>query len=75
MLLWLTKHLHPDIANAVREASKVMDGANSAQLNYMLRIVKYMVESKYQKLKLQPNNDQSKKWVMKAFTDSNYSGD
>jgi hypothetical protein len=27
MLLWLTKHSRPDIANAVRESSKVMDSA------------------------------------------------
>jgi copper chaperone CopZ len=30
MLLWMTKHTRPDISNAVREASKVMDGATSA---------------------------------------------
>ena len=30
MLLYLVKHSHPDIANAVRELSKVLDGANMA---------------------------------------------
>ncbi len=30
MLLYLVKHLCPDIAKAVRELSKVLDGANMA---------------------------------------------
>jgi hypothetical protein len=30
ILLWLMKHLQPDIANAVQKANKVMDGAKKA---------------------------------------------
>ena len=46
MLLWLTKHSRPDIPNAVREASKVMDGATLAHFKYMLRIVKYVIDTR-----------------------------
>ena len=35
MLLYLVKHSHPDIANAIRELSKVLDGANMATLKEM----------------------------------------
>ena len=31
MLLWLVKHSRPDIANAVRELTKVLDGASAAR--------------------------------------------
>jgi hypothetical protein len=30
MLLYLVKHLRPDIANVIRELSKMMDGATPA---------------------------------------------
>ena len=35
MLLYLVKHSHPDIANTVRELSKVLDGANMAAYKEM----------------------------------------
>ena len=50
MLLWLTKHSRPDLSNAVREASKVMDGATQEHLKYLLRIVKYALDTKKHKL-------------------------
>lgn len=75
MLLWLTKHSRPDIANAVREASKVMDGATEAHYKYMLKIIKYVVETKTRKLKLQPEVIKQGEWYLKAFSDSDYSGD
>ena len=36
ILLWLMKHSRPDIANAVHEASKVMDGATKTHQKYLL---------------------------------------
>ena len=35
-LLYLTKHLRPDIANAVCKLSKSMDGASKLQFREML---------------------------------------
>ena len=36
MLLYLTKHTRPDIANAVREHSKMMDGATELHYKSLL---------------------------------------
>ena len=46
MLLWLMKHSRPNISNAMREGSKVMDKATLGDYKYMLRIVKYVLETK-----------------------------
>ena len=43
MLLWLMKHLFPDISNATREASKVMDSATTNGYKYLLQIIKYLL--------------------------------
>jgi copper chaperone CopZ len=75
MLLWLTKHSRSDIANCVREASKVMDGATLAHYKYMLCIVKYVVDTENLKLKINPNKVHEGEWHVKAFTDSDFSGD
>ena len=46
MLLYLVKHLLPDIANAVRELSKLLDGANMAAYKEMHRIIKYVLNTR-----------------------------
>ena len=38
------KHSHPDIANVVRELSKVLDGANKAAFKEMHGIIKYVLD-------------------------------
>jgi hypothetical protein len=43
MLLCLVKHSIPDIANAVRELSKVTDGATDAHWKALLRVEKYVL--------------------------------
>jgi hypothetical protein len=40
------KHSRPDIPNAVREANKVIDGATRKHWKYLLRIIKYVLETK-----------------------------
>jgi hypothetical protein len=70
------KHTRPDISNATREASKVMDGATYGHYKYLLRIIGYVLNTKDRKLKY-------KKWTskddsnvyLKAFCDSDYAGD
>ncbi len=37
------KHLRPDIANAVRELSKVLDGANMVAYKEMHQVIKYVL--------------------------------
>ena len=57
MLLYLIKHSRPDLANAVRELSKVMDGATTAHYKDMMRTIKYVVETKDKGLLMIPKND------------------
>ena len=64
MLLWLSKHSRPDIANAVREASKVMDSGTKVHYQYLLRLIKYTVETGHQKLRLKVNSDCEEKWKL-----------
>jgi hypothetical protein len=45
MLLYLVKHSRPDISNAVRELSKVADGATRAHWNALLRTNKYFLDT------------------------------
>jgi hypothetical protein len=73
MLLYLTKHSRPDISNAVRELSKVMDGATEAHM--MLRGVKYILDTKDKGLLLSPTELVNDEWEFTAFSDSDYSGD
>jgi hypothetical protein len=54
MLMYLVKHSRPDIANATQELTKVLDGATDAHWNAMMRIIKYVFDTKMYSLKLQP---------------------
>jgi dTDP-D-glucose 4,6-dehydratase len=51
ILLWLMKHSKPDIANTVREASKVIGRATQAHWKYLIQIIKYVIERKEKKLR------------------------
>jgi hypothetical protein len=42
MLMYLVKHSRPDIANATRELTKVLDGATEAHWKAMMRIIKFV---------------------------------
>ena len=50
MLLYLVKHSRPDIANAVRELTKVLDRATLAHWKAMLRVIK--LRASYEKSRL-----------------------
>ena len=45
MLLYLVKFSRPDIANSVRELSKVMDGATKGHLICLLRVIKFVLDT------------------------------
>ena len=73
-LLYLVKHSRPDISNAVRELSKVLDGPSEAAFKEMLRVVKYVLDTKNYALKIHPKwNDN--KWQMVAYSDSDWATD
>jgi hypothetical protein len=52
MLLYLVKFSRPDIANGVRELSKVMDGATAAHVKSLHRILKYVVDTRNRVLRM-----------------------
>jgi hypothetical protein len=74
MLLCLVKHSRPDIANAVRELSKSVDGATCASLKEMRRIIKFVLDTKEWGLKIEPKPE-GQDWYIVVFCDSDYAGD
>lgn len=76
MLLYLIKYSRPDIANGVRELSKVMDGATFAHYKSMLRVIKFISNTRDKCLELNGENfGQGLLWKLQAFCDSDYAGD
>ncbi len=53
-LLQFIKYSRPDVANAVRELSKCMDGATRATFKEMCRLIKFVLDTKDLGLKIQP---------------------
>jgi hypothetical protein len=74
MLMYLVKHSRPDIANATRELSKVLDGATEAHWKAMLRIVKYIFDTKMVSLRLKPYLQDNKVHI-RGISDSEFAGD
>jgi putative heme iron utilization protein len=72
MLMYLVKHSRPDIANAARELTKVLDGATEAHWKAMMRIIKYVFDTKMHSLKLKPYG---KIATLKGISDSEFAGD
>jgi hypothetical protein len=66
MLLYLTKYSSPDLCNFIRELSKCMEKANMGSYLEMLRVVKFVIDTKTFCLKIRPKID-SKGWSLKYF--------
>jgi hypothetical protein len=75
MLLYLVKHSRPDIANVVRELSKMMDGATPAAFKELKRTIKFVLDTRTFGLRIEPKMGNEEKWSMTIFTDSEYAGD
>ena len=75
MLNYLVKHSRPDIANCTRELSKVLDGSTPASYKEMLRVIKYVLDTRTLGLKLCPKGKLNEPWNITCFTDSDYAGD
>jgi hypothetical protein len=74
MLLYLIKHSRPDLSNAVRELTKVLDGATPAHWKAMLRVIKYVFDTRHYALRLHPNMIDGKATI-RGISDSEYAGD
>jgi hypothetical protein len=69
MLLYLIKYSQPDSCNVVRELSKCMDKATMGTYLEMLRVVKFVIDTKIFCLKIRPEN-KIKNWSIHVFCDS-----
>jgi hypothetical protein len=74
MLLYLTKYSRPDISNVVRELSKCMDGATIGTYLELLRVIKFVLDTKNFGLKIRPNFAE-KSWNLNVSCDSDWAGD
>jgi hypothetical protein len=59
-LLYLTKHSRPDIANAVRELLKCMDGETPSAFKEMKRLAKFVMDTDNYGLKVLPTISRAK---------------
>ena len=76
MLLYLVKHSRPDISNAVRELSKVADGATEAHWKQLLRAIKYVITTENKALKLRPKlKGENSMFYLEGLSDSNFGED
>jgi hypothetical protein len=74
MLLYLINYSRPDLCNVVRELSKCMDKATVGTYFEMLRVVKFVIDTKKFCLKIRPEN-KVKNWSLHVFCDSDWAGD
>jgi hypothetical protein len=54
MLLYLVKHSRPDISNAVRELTKVLDGATNDHWKSLICTIKFVLDTIIYALRLSP---------------------
>ena len=59
----------------VRELAKEMTGASQAALKELLRVIKFVIDTKDLGLKVEPMQKQNDKWSMLVYTDSDWAGD
>ena len=74
MLMYLVKHSRPDIANATRELTKVLDGATEAHWKAMMRIIKYVLDTRSYSLRLKPCVTNGNV-TLRGISDSEFAGD
>ena len=75
MLLYLVKYSRPDLANVVRELSKALDSPSLAAYKEMLRVIKFVLDTKILGIKVAPTDLVNDEWTIVAFSDSDFGGD
>ena len=77
-LNYLVKHTRPDLCNAVRELSKVLNGATEQHLQDLYRVLKYVLYTKHMGFPIEPTfipKWPDLAWLIEAWTDSDYAND
>jgi hypothetical protein len=67
MLLYLTKYSRPEISNIVRELSKCMNAASWGSYQELLRVIKFINDTKSFGLKVMPKLDNDFSLEPKGF--------
>ena len=77
MLLFLVKYSRPDIANSVRELSKVNDCAGTKHFGELVRCLKYVFRTKNRVLMFSPivSTQDDFEWSFEGYCDSDIAGD
>ena len=75
ILLYLIKHLQPDIANVTRELSKANNSVNPEAFKELLCVINHVLDTKNLELKIEPTRNANKPWEIVYFSDSDYAGD
>lgn len=75
MLLYLVKLSRPEISNATRELTKVLQAATENHYKGMLRVIKYIFETENIALKLKPILKNGMIFQLHGYCDSDYAGD
>jgi hypothetical protein len=74
MLLYLTKYSCPNLCNAVRELAKCMDKGTKGTYLEMLRVVKFVIDTKNFCLRIRPEFT-GKNLSLRVFRGSDWAGD
>lgn len=74
-LLYLIKHSRPDISNCVRELSNVLDSCTMGDYKCMFRAVKFVKQTRFKGLKMNPVVNKNEVWYLNAYVDSDWAGD
>jgi len=74
-LMFLIKHLRPDLMSAVRELSKALGKATEAAYKELLRCVKFVLGTKLKGLKMSPKMGPDGLWTLEVCSDSDWAGD
>ena len=69
MLFYLVKHSGPEISNAVRELSKVCDGATQCHRKALIRTIQYVLNTETIGLKIKPKEFNGK-YILEGISDS-----
>jgi hypothetical protein len=75
MLLDLVKISRPDISNAMRELTNVLDGAINAHWKSLIRTITFVLDTKLYALRLSPFTKKDGSLFIHGYSDSEFAGD
>ena len=75
MLLYMVKHLHPNLAKVTRELSKAKGNVNPVAYKELLLVIKYLIDMKNLGSKIKPMGNSNEPWEIVCFSSSDYAGD